>query len=131
MRQVAGAPGLAEAVGPFSQAVVANGFAFVTGQPPSGPGGLGDQPGSFEDRVRRTLENLQSVLREAGTDLAHVVRCNGYLTAPEQLEPYNRVYAEFFGDHRPARTTVCVTLWGVDLEIDCIAVLPETSREES
>ena len=131
MRRIADAPGLTGAVGPFSQAVVANGFVFVTGQLPSGPGGLGDQPEAFEDRVRRTLENLRSVLREAGTDLAHVVRCNGYLTAPEQLAPYNRIYAEFFGGHRPARTTVCVTLWGVDLEIDCIAVLPQTAREES
>ncbi|NYD78660.1 RidA family protein [Arthrobacter cupressi] len=122
MQRVTGTPGLAPAVGPFSQAVAANGFVFVTGQLPSGPGGLADQPEDFEAQVRRTLENLRSVLAEAGSGLEHVVKCNGYLTAPEQLEPYNRVYAEFFGGHRPARTTVCVSLWGVALEIDCVAV---------
>lgn len=127
MQRVAEAPGLTPAVGPFSQAVVANGFVFVTGQLPSGPGGLGDQPGDFEEQVRRTLENLRSVLEEAGSGLEHVVKCNGYLTAPEQLSAYNRVYAEFFGEYRPARTTVCVSLWRVALEIDCMAVQPGTA----
>jgi 2-iminobutanoate/2-iminopropanoate deaminase len=52
-----------------------------------------------------------------------VVKVNTYLTDPDQLEEYNRVYAEFFGTARPARTSVCVSLWGVSLEIDCVAVL--------
>jgi 2-iminobutanoate/2-iminopropanoate deaminase len=131
MKKIAHAPGLADAIGPFSQAVVANGFVFVTGQMASGPGGLEDQPDGFEDRVRRTLENLRSVLNEAGTDLDHVVRCNGYLTSKDQLEPYNKIYAEFFGGHRPARTSICVELWGLDLEIDCIAVLPDSEAAAS
>ncbi|MEA5455765.1 RidA family protein [Sinomonas sp. JGH33] len=124
MQRIATAPGLPGAVGPFSQAVVANGFVFASGQIPAGQGGLDDQPEDFEGQVRRTLENLRSVLAEAGSGLEHVVKCNGYLTAPEQLGPYNRLYAEFFGEHRPARTTVCVSLWGVALEIDCVAVVP-------
>ena len=121
MKRIAEVSGLAPAVGPYSQAVSANGFVFITGQLPTGGG---DQDAGFEEQVRRTLENLRSVLEEAGSGMDHVVKCNGYLTAPEQLEPYNRVYAEFFGTHRPARTTVCVSLWGVALEIDCVAVLP-------
>lgn len=124
MQFLAEVPGLAPAAGPFSQAVTANGFVFVTGQLPWGPRGSEDQPADFEGQVRLTLENLRSVLEHAGSGLQHVVKCNGYLTAPRQLETYNRVYAEFFGDHRPARTTVCVSLWGVALEIDCVAVQP-------
>ncbi|WP_369745534.1 RidA family protein [Paenarthrobacter sp. AMU7] len=124
MQRHADIPGMAEAVGPFSQSVVANGFVFVSGQIPTGVGGIGDQPEDFESKVRRTLENLRSVLEAAGTDMDHVVKCNGYLTRPEQLDTYNQVYAEFFADSRPARTTVGVNLWGVDLEIDCMAVLP-------
>jgi 2-iminobutanoate/2-iminopropanoate deaminase len=60
-----------------------------------------------------------------------VVRCNGYLTSKDQLEPYNKIYAEFFGGHRPARTSICVELWGLDLEIDCIAVLPDSKAAAS
>ncbi len=131
MEYVASAPGLAAAVGPFSQAVVANGFVFVTGQLPSGPGGLTDQPDDFESQVRKTLQNLGSVLEEAGSGLEHIVKCNGYLTHPEQLETYNRVYSEFFGEHRPARTTVCVTLWGVALELDCVAVQQPNPERQS
>ncbi|SKB73556.1 2-iminobutanoate/2-iminopropanoate deaminase [Arthrobacter sp. 31Cvi3.1E] len=119
--RLSGIPGQAPAVGPFSPAVIANGFVFTSGQIPAITV-LQDQPETFEDQVRQTIENLRGVLEAAGSGLEHVVKCNGYLTAPEQLETYNRVYTEFFGDHSPARTTVCVSLWGVALEIDCIAV---------
>ena len=115
-------PGGAAAVGPFSQAVVANGFVFTAGQIPA-ISGLDDQPDTFEDQVRQTILNLQSVLEAAGSGLEHVVKVNAYLTDPGRLEDYNRVYSEFFGTARPARTTVCVSLWGVALEIDCVAVV--------
>lgn len=61
--------------------------------------------------------------RTAGSGLEHVVKVNAYLTDPGWLEDYNRVYTEFFGTAKPARTTVCVSLWGVSLEIDCVAVV--------
>ena len=109
-------------MGPFSQAVVANGFVFTAGQIPA-ISGLGDQPDTFEDQVRQTIINLRSVLEAAGSGLEHVVKVNAYLTDPGRLEDYNRVYSEFFGAARPARTTVCVSLWGVALEIDCVAVV--------
>jgi 2-iminobutanoate/2-iminopropanoate deaminase len=64
------------------------------------------------------------VLEAAGSGLDHVVKVNAYLTDPGRLEDYNRVYTEFFGTAKPARTTVCVSLWGVSLEIDCVAVVP-------
>ncbi|MDQ0822846.1 2-iminobutanoate/2-iminopropanoate deaminase [Arthrobacter sp. V4I6] len=122
IRRIAEIPGGAAAVGPFSQAVVANGFVFTAGQIPA-ISGLDDQPDTFEDQVRQTLRNLQSVLEAAGSGLEHVVKVNAYLTDPGRLEDYNRVYTEFFATARPARTTVCVSLWGVSLEIECVAVL--------
>ena len=122
VRRIAELPGGAAAVGPFSQAVVANGFVFTAGQIPAITG-LDDQPDTFEEQVRQTLRNLQSVLEAAGSGLGHVVKVNAYLTDPSQLEEYNRVYREFFADAKPARTSVCVSLWGVSLEIDCVAVL--------
>ncbi|MDP9982693.1 2-iminobutanoate/2-iminopropanoate deaminase [Pseudarthrobacter oxydans] len=122
VRRVAEIPGGAAAVGPFSQAVVANGFVFTAGQIPA-ISGLDHQPDTFEDQVRQTILNLRAVLEAAGSGLDHVVKVNAYLTDPGRLEDYNRVYAEYFGAARPARTTVCVSLWGVALEIDCVAVV--------
>ncbi|WP_052136408.1 RidA family protein [Arthrobacter sp. PAMC 25486] len=115
-------PGQAPAVGPFSHAVVANGFIFTSGQIPAITS-LDDQPGTFEGQVRQTIENLRAVLEAAGSDLEHVVKVNTYLTSQDQLKEYNRVYAEYFGPAKPARTSVCVSLWGVALEIECVAVL--------
>lgn len=122
VRRIAEIPGGASAVGPFSQAVVANGFVFTAGQIPA-VSGLDDQPESFADQVRQTIRNLESVLIAAGSGLEHVVKVNTYLTDPGQLEEYNRVYVEFFGAAKPARTSVCVSLWGVALEIECVAVV--------
>ncbi|SKB63700.1 2-iminobutanoate/2-iminopropanoate deaminase [Arthrobacter sp. 49Tsu3.1M3] len=122
VRRIAQIPGGAAAVGPFSQAVAANGFVFTAGQIPA-ISGLDDQPDTFEDQVRQTIINLRSVLEAAGSGLEHVVKVNGYLTDPGQLEAYNRVYSAFFSGAKPARTTVCVSLWGVALEIECVAVV--------
>jgi 2-iminobutanoate/2-iminopropanoate deaminase len=119
-------PGQAPAVGPFSPAVVANGFVFTSGQIPAITG-LDDQPGSFEGQVRQTILNLKAVLEAAGSGLEYVVKVNTYLTDPDQLEAYNRVYAEYFGQAKPARTSVCVSLWGVSLEIECVAVVAGTT----
>ncbi len=130
VRRIAQIPGGAAAVGPFSQAVVANGFVFTAGQIPA-ISGLDDQPETFEDQVRQTIINLRSVLEAAGSGLEHVVKVNSYLTDPDRLEDYNRVYSEFFGTARPARTTVCVSLWGVALEIDCVAVVAGTTTPEA
>ena len=130
VHRIAQIPGGAAAVGPFSQAVVANGFVFTAGQIPA-ISGLDHQPDTFEDQVRQTIINLRSVLEAAGSGLEHVVKVNAYLTDPDRLEAYNRVYSEFFAAARPARTTVCVSLWGVALEIDCVAVVAGTTAPEA
>lgn len=123
IRRIDSAPGLAPALGPYSQAVVANGFVFTTGQVPFSADGTA--PASFEDEVRACIENLRSVLVAAGSDLDRVVKVNAYLTSPEQREPFNRVYAEYFGDAKPARTTVCVSIWEISMELECVAVVNE------
>ena len=119
-------PSVPAAVGPYVQATSAGGFVFTTGQIPAAPG----QPtGTFEDDVHASLRNLEAVLHAAGSDLDHVVKINTYLSSPDQLAPYNKVYETYFADRRAARTTVCVGLWGVTLEIDCVAVVrPEGER---
>lgn len=123
IRRVRTVDGLGEPVGAFSQAVVAEGVVYTSGQIPVNTDGT--MPTDFEGQLETTLENLRTLLDAVGSGLDRVVKVNGYLTDPSKLESYNRVYSRYFGDHLPARTTVCVSLWGVSLELECIALLTE------
>ena len=108
--------------GPYSPAVVANGFVFVAGQGPVDPE-TGEMPDGFEDQVRQTLRNLQTVLEAAGSSLDDVVKVNVYLTDLTRFARFNEVYKEFFRNDPPARTTVGAALLGFLVEIDCVAQL--------
>ncbi len=122
MKRITAAPGTIGPVGPYSQAVISGNLVFTAGQIPARDD-FDSQPADFEDQVRQTLRNIEAILIAAGSDFEHVVKVNGYLTDPAQLEPFNRVYTQVLGHAPPARTTVCVSLWGVALEIDCVAEL--------
>ena len=117
--------GLADPVGPFSPAVVAGGFVFTSGQIPAAVDGT--IPEGFTAQMEQTVDNLEAVLQAAGSGLDCIVKVSGFLTDPANLEEYNRIYAARIGDARPARTTVGVTLWGVALEIDCVARVRDAS----
>lgn len=107
--------------GPYSQAVVADGFIFVAGQvavnPKTNQGELGD----IKTETRRALMNLQAVLESAGSSLQEVVRVGVYLVDLKDFDAMNEVYLEFFPTDPPARTTVGVQLPKIKIEIDCIA----------
>ena len=122
VRRIAEIPGGAAAVGPFSQAVVANGFVFTAGQIPaiSGPD---DQPESFTDQVRQTFENVKTILEASGSGLDNVVKVNAYVTDLTRFAEFNEVYKEYFEHDPPARTTVAAALLGMLVEVDCIAVV--------
>ncbi len=123
IRRVRTVDGLSEPVGAFSQAVVADGFVYTSGQIPVRTDG--SIPADFEPQLEATLGNLRTLLDSVGSGLDQVVKVNGYLTDRDQLDPYNRIYTAWFGEHLPARTTVCVDLWDVALEIDCVALVKE------
>ncbi|EGH72000.1 RidA family protein [Pseudomonas syringae] len=122
MKRITAAPSTIGPVGPYSQAVVSGNLVFTAGQIPA-RNDFDTQPESFEEQVRQTLNNLENILIAAGSDFNHVIKVNSYLTDPAQLQPFNRIYAEILGHAPPARTTVCVSLWDVALEIDCVAEL--------
>jgi 2-iminobutanoate/2-iminopropanoate deaminase len=123
MRKPVMVEGAVKPAGQYSHAVVANGFVFVSGQGPADPV-TNIVPDRFADQVRQTLRNVQTILKGAGTSLADVVKVNTYLSDVTRFREYNDIYREFFPDGPPARTTVGCQLVGIQVEIDCIAVLP-------
>jgi 2-iminobutanoate/2-iminopropanoate deaminase len=110
--------------GPYSHAVIANGFVYVSGQGPVDPES-GTMPDGFADQVRQTLKNVQTILEAAGSSLNDVVKVNAYLTDLTRFAEFNEVYKEFFRNDPPARTTVAAALLGILVEVDCIATVEE------
>ena len=113
------------AIGPYSQAIQANGFVFVSGQIPIDPA-----TGAFagEDIVSQThqcLKNVREILRQAGADMEIVVRADVYLKNISDFAAMNEVYAQYFGDVCPARAAVQVAAIPKDalVEIEVIAAL--------
>ena len=110
--------------GPYSHAVVSNGFVFVSGQGPVDPE-TNTMTDAFEAQVRQTLKNVRTILEAAGSSLDDVVKVNAYVTDLTRFKEFNEVYKEFFRQDLPARTTVGTSLLGFQVEVDCIAALPE------
>lgn len=128
MRKVIRTPELPRPRGPYSPAIVADGFVFVAGQGPINPQTNELELGDIRLETRRTLENVRLILEAAGSSLRDVVRVNVYLGDIKDFDAMNGVYREFFAESPPARTTVGVQLPEIKVEIDCIARLKESRR---
>ena len=111
-------------IGAYSQAVRAGDFIFVSGQGPLDPHS-GDTCGAnIEEQTVRTLGNIKSILEAGGATMADVVKVTAHLSDISLFERYNRVYASYFPDPKPARTTVGSQLLGILVEIDAVAYAP-------
>lgn len=109
---------------PFTPAVEANGFVFVSGQASVDEKGV-IVPGTFEEEMRRSMANVERVLAGAALTLRDVVRVTSYIRDPANGPRYNELYREFFSDPLPARTTLSNCLSpALHFEIDVIAVRP-------
>lgn len=117
-------PDAPAAIGPYSQGVKAHGFVYTSGQIALDPATGALVEGSFEDQVHRVFRNLQAILRAAGSDFDRVVKATVYVTDLGNFGALNTIYASYFGDHKPARTTVEVPALpkGAAVEIDLIAL---------
>ena len=120
--QTASAP---EAIGPYSQAIVAGGMVYTAGQIPLDPATMQVVGSTIEEQTARVLENLSAVLDAAGASLSSVVRTTVFLRDMGEFAAMNEVYARWFGDHKPARSTVQAARLprDVKVEIDVIAAL--------
>ena len=123
MRKVISTERAPGAVGPYSQAIVAGGFVWCSGQIPLDPSTGQLVQGEIEDETRQVLSNLRAVLDAAGSSLDRVVRATVYLADLSDFERVNAVYAESFGDQPPARVCIeaCGLPKGARIEIDAIA----------
>jgi len=113
--------------GHYSQGIVHNGVLYVSGMLAVDPVTGEKKLGSIEEQTRQVLENLDGVLRSAETTRDKVIKCTVYVSDISLWGQVNAVYAEFFGDHKPARAIVPTRNlhFGFLVEIDCIAVVDE------
>jgi 2-iminobutanoate/2-iminopropanoate deaminase len=119
-------PGSPVPRGPYSPAVRAGDFIFVSGQGPIDPATDQFSYGDIRHETRVTLTNIQRILEGCGASMADVVKCSVFLVDGRDFAAMNEVYNEFFGAHKPARTTVEVKFANPEMkvEIDCIAYKP-------
>jgi 2-iminobutanoate/2-iminopropanoate deaminase len=108
--------------GHYSQAVLSGRLLFVSGQLPS----CGSET-DFETQTRMVLEKCACILEAAGCSLSNVVQCTAYIVGIDNWPLFNRVYAEIFEEHKPARAVVPVPElhYGLKVEVQMIAELPE------
>jgi 2-iminobutanoate/2-iminopropanoate deaminase len=113
------------AIGPYSQAIVANGFVFTAGQVALDPASMEIVAGGIREQTQRALTNLRAVLQAAGSDFSKVVKTTVFLVDMTDFIAMNEVYAQALGDHKPARSTVAVAALprGARVEIDMVATL--------
>jgi len=114
-----------KAIGPYSQAVKANGLVFTSGQIALDPATGNLVEGSFEEQVHRVFRNLEAVLKEAGSSFDRVLKATVYVTSLSNFAALNAIYAEYFGTHKPARTTIEASALpkGGAVEIDLVALV--------
>ncbi len=112
------------AIGPYSQAIEANGMVFASGQIPIDPATGEFVEGGITEQTRQCLTKTTQVMEAAGTDLAHVVKTTLFLSDMADFAAMNEVYARFFSQPFPARSAVAVKTLpkGALVEVECIAV---------
>ncbi|MGV8828776.1 MAG: RidA family protein [Breznakibacter sp.] len=124
MKKVISTTGAPAAIGPYSQAIEANGMLFVSGQLPVNAATGKVAEGGIGEQTRQSLENIKAILAEAGYGLENVVKTTCLLSDMANFKAFNEVYAQYFTNEAPARATFAVRELplGVMVEIEAIAV---------
>ena len=129
MRKVVRSSDVPQPRGPYSPAIVADGFVFVAGQACVNPQTNEMEYGDVQSETRRTLQNIRTILEAAGSSLKEVVRVGVFLADMKDFAAMNEVYKQFFPENQPARTTVGAQLPKIKVEIDCIARVSKRHRK--
>jgi 2-iminobutanoate/2-iminopropanoate deaminase len=117
--------------GHYSQAIVHNGLIYVSGQLPIDPATGERKIGSIEEQTEQAIANLEQILAAAGSELSQVLKTTVYISDIALWDRVNAVYADVFGEHRPARAIVPTKdlHYGLQIEIDAVAVqIRDTNR---
>ncbi|AFJ07697.1 MULTISPECIES: RidA family protein [Prevotella] len=112
-----------KAIGPYSQAIEANGLVITSGQLPIDPATGEFAPGGIKEQTRQSLTNAKAILEEAGISLANVMKTTVFLSDMNDFAAMNEVYAEFFNEPFPARSAIAVKTLPKNalVEVECIA----------
>jgi 2-iminobutanoate/2-iminopropanoate deaminase len=123
MAEVISTANAPQAIGPYSQAIKHNGLVFISGQIPFDPATGTLLTGDIAEQTLRVLKNLSAILEAAGTSTDKVLKTTVFLKDMNDFAELNRVYGEFFGNHKPARATVEVSRLprDVSVEIELVA----------
>ena len=112
-----------KAIGPYSQAIEANGLIITSGQLPIDPATGEFAPGGIKEQTRQSLTNAKAILEEAGIGLGNVMKTTVFLSDMNDFDAMNEVYAEFFSEPFPARSAIAVKTLPKNalVEVECIA----------
>lgn len=112
-----------KAIGPYSQAIEANGLIITSGQLPIDPATGEFAPGGIKEQTRQSLTNVKAILEEAGIGLGNVMKTTVFLSDMNDFAAMNEVYAEFFSEPFPARSAIAVKTLPKNalVEVECIA----------
>ena len=124
MRDVISTPDAPKAIGPYSQAIRANGFVFVSGQLPITSAGEKLVDASFAAQARQVLENVGAVLKACGSGIANLVQVRVYIDGMDNWPEFNRIYAEWAGNSQPSRAVVPTSQlhYGLKVEVEAVAL---------
>jgi 2-iminobutanoate/2-iminopropanoate deaminase len=115
---------------PFSPAFIAGDLMFVSGQASVDATTGAIISGSFEEEMRRSIENLRAILEAGGLSLDHVVNVKSYVAEEADLALYNQIYPEYFSAPRPSRSTIVGVLGSkLKFELDCVAYVGATRQQ--
>jgi 2-iminobutanoate/2-iminopropanoate deaminase len=117
-------PDAPSGTGPYSAALAAGNFVFVSGQGPLDPKTHEIMGTGIEEQTKLTFSNVDALLKAAGASLRDVVKVNVYLSDMDDYPSFNAIYGRLFEQPYPVRTTVACGLQGILIEVDCIAMMP-------